>query len=212
VATQLNPANARDAMKTRLASVTFSPRVFVAAIVIVLVLAFASVISATHNARRDEDAARIRYQDAEALVALPPASNESVRDDLASVQQQLATAEAGIGAPTIDPASDALTALLVRAATSAGLAVKGVTRADPSQATLGAALYTVQALRITVSGSTTQIAAYLGGLAEEQPALVPSLASMTADKAGVAQADVVFSAYAAVASPTPLPAPTVRAR
>jgi hypothetical protein len=197
-------------MKARLASVALSPRVLVAGIVIVLALAFASVISASHNARRDEDAARVRYQDAEALVALPPASNGSVQEDLASVQQQLATAEAGIGAPSLDPASDALTALLVRAATSAGLAVKGVTRADPSQTTLGAALYAVQALHITVSGRIPEIIAYLGALADEQPALVPSLASMTADKNGVGQADIVFSAYAPVASPTSLPAPTAR--
>jgi hypothetical protein len=199
-------------MKTRLASVTLSPRVFVAAIVIVLVLAFASVISATHHARRDEDAARIRYQDAEALVALPPASNDAVQEDLASVQLQLATARAGVGAPTLDPASDELTALLIRAAGDAGLAVKGVTRTDPSQATFDAALYTVQALHITVSGSTEQITAFLRAVVAKEPALVSSLASMTADNRGLGQADILFSAYAAVASPTPLPVPTVRAR
>ena len=212
MATQLTGAGVRGAVSTRLASLALSPRVLVGVIAICLALAFASLAAATHNAHRDEAAARIRYDDAQALVALPPASNESLQDDLASLKGQLAAAEAGVGAPTIDPASDALTALLVRAAGDAGLAVKGVARSDPSKTTLGVALYDVQALHITVSGSVSQIGVFLGSLAAGQPALVPSLSAMTVNDAGVAQADIAFSAYAPIPSPTPVPVATARPR
>lgn len=202
MATQLN-ANTRTAATLRLASSFLTTRVLAGIVVACLVLAFASVIAATYTARRDESAARARYNDIQALVALPPASNDSLQADLASLRQQLADAQAAVGTPTIDPASDALTSLLVRTATEAGLTVKGVSRSEPSQATLAEALYQVQALHITVSGSITQITDFLRTLDEQQPALVASLAALTADNAGVAQADLVFSAYAPAPSPTP---------
>jgi hypothetical protein len=212
VATQLTSASARAASASRIASRLLTPRVLAGAVVVCLVLAFASVIAAAHNARSDEAAARTRYNDAQALVALPPASNDAAKDDLASVQAQLATAQAGVGAPTIDPAADDLTSLLVRSAADAGLAVKGVQRAEPSQATLAGTLYQVQAIHITVSGSVGQVTVFLRGLSAQQPALIASLASMTANDAGVAQADLMFSAYEPAASPTPAPVPTARTR
>lgn len=210
MATELTGANARKLVPARLASVALTPRTLAAGVAICLVLAFASVIAATYNARRDEAAARTRYQDAQVLVALPPASNGALQDDLASLKAQLATAEAGIGAPTIDPSSDGLTSLLVREAGAAGLGVKGVARSDPSRATLGVTVYDVQSLHITVSGSVGQITVFLRALAADQPSLVPSLASMTTNDAGVSQADIVFSGYAPVPSPTPAPVATVR--
>ena len=210
MATELTSGKSRKALSARLTSFAPTRTVLATGIAICLVLAFASVIAATHNARREEAAARVRYENAQQLVGLPPASNDSLQEDLASLKDQLATAQAGIGAPTIDPSSDGLTALLVQVAGTAGLSVKGVSRTDPSQATLGTTAYEVQALHITVSGTPGQITVFLRTLANDQPALVPSLASMTANDAGIALADIVFSSYAAVPTPTAVPVPTAR--
>ena len=98
----------------------------------------------------------------------------------------------------------------MRTAADAGLNVKGVSRADASQSTVLTIPYTVQSLHLTVSGRVDQVYAFLVNVATKEPALIASLASMTANDAGVVQADVVFSSYARVPTPTAVPVVTPR--
>jgi hypothetical protein len=177
------------------------------AVAVCLALAFASVIVATRNAQRDEAAAERRYADAQALIALPPASRESLAQDLDVVKQQISTAQASLATPSVDAASDALTSLLVRGASDAGLSVKGISRANPGQATINSRLYDVQSLHLTLSGALGELNVFLRRMSESQPFLIPAIASASINDAGAVQADVVFSVYTTVASPTAVPAP-----
>ena len=71
-----------------------SARVLIGGLAIVVAIAMLALVAGLRNAHRAEEAARARFADAQALAALPPASTDSIQEDLASVNSQLATAQA----------------------------------------------------------------------------------------------------------------------
>lgn len=185
-----------------------SPRVLLGGFAFIVALGLASLFAGIYAAHRDEAAARARFADAQALVALPPASMDSIQEDLGAVRNSIATAEAGAAPAGTDPSADATTTLLVRGAQASGLTVKAIARVQPAQTKLGDNAYDTQGIRMTVDGRVGQITAFLDGLSTSQPSLVPSLATMTISDAGLAHAEIAFSTYAKVASPTAAPRAT----
>jgi hypothetical protein len=188
-------------------------RALATACVLLAVVVIASLVVETVNARRDEDIASRRYADAEALVALPPISDDSLKSQVAAATNALATAQTVASPPAIDPASDVATALVVQRALAAGLAVKGIARLDAAPATVDNVAYDVQAIDVTIDGSPSRVISFLFDLNASEPSLVPSLTSLAINDFGVAHAQVVFRAYVAAASPTPVGGvPTARSR
>ena len=100
--------------------------VLTAVCALAVLVAMASVIIGTWQARADENAALQRYADAEALLALPPIDLEALEAENAAAQAELAEAKAQLEPPSVDPSSDEATSLLVERATAAGLTVRGV--------------------------------------------------------------------------------------
>ena len=185
-----------------------SSRVLLGGFAFIVALGLASLFAGIHNAQRDEDAARARFADAQALVALPPASMDSIQEDLVAVRNSIATAEAAAAPAGIDPSVDATTTVLVRGAQASGLTVKAISRVAAAQTKVGDNAYDVEGIRMTVDGRIGQVTAFLDGLSTSQPSLIPSLATMTISDASLAHAEIVFSTYAKVASPTPAPRAT----
>jgi hypothetical protein len=184
------------------------PRLLAGLLALCAVVAFASLLAATYNARRDKDMAQHRFADLQALLALPPMSTDSLQEDLDSVKLQIAMQVALSAPPKVDPASDAATSLLVRTAQGAGLSVKGITRTQPAVATFDGVTYNTQGIHVAVDGTSQQVNKYLSDMAGAEPALFPSLTSMSINDKGLAHAELTFSVYAKVVPPTPVPVPT----
>ena len=179
-------------------------RVLTAVCVVVTLAAVASVLAGIWTAQRDEKAALRRFDDAQALLALPVVDTSALQADLTAVQNAVATAEALVGPPSVDPSSDASTALLVGRAAAAGLTVGAVASVAPSEAKNGQIGYDIEGLRMTVDGSVGQITAFLAKLRQDEPGLVPILNTMTIDDKALARAEVVFNVYTEVVPPTPV--------
>src|SRR5207247_928275 len=104
---------------------------------------------------------------------------------------------------------DEATSLLVRKAQDAGLAVKGITRTNSVPSTLDGVQYTVLGIDVVVDGAMPQLIAYLSAMTAAEPALIPSLRSLTINNQDVAHAEITFNVYTKVVKPTPPPAPAV---
>jgi hypothetical protein len=207
VATQLIRKSPLAMVQARMPLI-LSTRVLLGGFALIVALGLASLFAGIHEAHRDEAAARKRFDDAQALIALPPASTDAIQEDLVAVRDSIATAEAAAAPVAIDPPADAATSVLVRGAQASGLTVKAVSLVAAAQAKLGDNTYDTHGIRMTVDGRVGQMTAFLNGLSTSQPSLIPSLATMTINDAGLAHAEIVFSTYAKVASPTPEPRAT----
>lgn len=181
-------------------------RVLTAACVVAVLVSLASILIGTWSAQHDEETALRRYEDAEALLALPPVDITSLQEEVTASKAALAAAQALAKPASVDPSSDAATSLLVRRASESGLSVRGIASAPASHAKNGEVTYDVSGIRMSVEGAVTQMVDLLYRLGEDEPGLIPSLSSMTVDEKNVARAEVIFSVYAPVPTPTPVPA------
>lgn len=208
MAAQLTPGSPFARLQQRL-PLALSQRAMLGALTVVVALGMLGLLAGLRDARRDEQAARARFADAQALVALPPASTDSIEEDLVAVNHQLATAEAHAAAPpsAADP-RDAAVALLVHDAQAAGLAVKGLSQVAAGRAKVGDNVFDTQGIRMTVDGEIGEITGFLGALTAAQPSLIPSLTTMTISADGSALAEFVFSTFSRVVAPTPVPVAT----
>jgi hypothetical protein len=202
VAVELTRKGWRRALTGAPRSVRIPPHVLVGLAAAVLAVAYTSTLLATYNARRDERDARRQLADAQQLLALPPGASDNLAAQLTWARAEYAAWQREPLTPSVDPASDAATALLVRHADAAGLTVRGITRVAPASARLGTVAYDVQALTVSVSGSPAQVAAYLTDMRKVEPAMFPSLVSMSVNETGLAQAELSFRSYAEAATPT----------
>lgn len=189
-----------------------SARVLIGGLAIVVAIAMLALIAGLRNAHRAEDAARARFADAQALAALPPASTDSIQDDLASVNSQLATAQAAAAPAATATSGDATTTMLIRTAQNAGLSVKAIADVVSAQTKVGTDSYDSEGVRVTVDGSVGRITSFLAAVADVQPALISTLTTMTMNDAGIAHAEIVFSTYTKVIPPTPVPVATKGAK
>ncbi|MEX2226441.1 MAG: hypothetical protein WEB52_08330 [Dehalococcoidia bacterium] len=169
-----------------------------------IAIVYTSLFAAIYNAGRDEAAAERLYADTLTLIEAPPSELEALKAELAAANASLKQAEALMEPSTIDAASDAATALLVRRAQASGVSVTGVARIDPSQMKSETATYDVQAIRITVDGSTGSIGDFLNQMHTADPAMIATLTSLEMHASGGAQADIVFSVYTAIDDATPV--------
>lgn len=176
----------------------------------VVAICLASLIVGIRSAHRDESAARSRFADAQALLALPPIDTSALVAQLDQTNADLAAEQATAAAPSIDPSSDAAAALLVRHSEAVGLAVKGISRITPATAQFGEASYEVQGIRITVEGASWQVTALLADLRQSEPSLTPVLASMTINELGLARADIGFNVFTRILAPTPVASPPAK--
>lgn len=205
MAIELTRERLRSVMGGDKRSLHASPRMLVGLVAAVLAIAFTSALLGVREARLDEDAARVRLADAEALLALPPISSDDVRAQLEQAKAQIATFDASADEPSIDPGSDAATTVLVLHSQAAGLAVKGISRINPASAKFATGLYAVQGLRITVEGTPAQVVTFLGDMQHTEPSLIASLATLSVAESGTVHADIGFSVYTKDVSPTPAP-------
>ncbi len=189
-----------------------SARVLIGGLAVVVVIAMLALVAGLRNAHRAEDAARARFADAQALAALPPASTDSIQDDLASVNSQLATAQAAAAPAATATSGDATTTMLIRTAQDAGLSVKAIAGVASGQTKVGTDSYESEGVRVTVEGGVGQITSFLNTLSDVRPALIPTLTTMTINEAKVAHAEIVFSTYTKVIPPTPVPVATKGAK
>jgi hypothetical protein len=178
-------------------------RVLAGLVAAALAVALTSVLVAQHNAQRDESIALLQLADVQTLLASPPAPAGTLQQQLTQAKSELATLQAAGAKPSVDPASDAAATLLVVHSQAAGLAVKGITRPNPSTAKFDSGTYQVDGVNITVEGTTAQIIAFLEDMHKTEPALFAALGTMSIGANGTAHADVVFSAYTKDSSPTP---------
>jgi hypothetical protein len=149
------------------------------------------------------DDAEARYLDAMQLLAVPPVPVATLEADLAKAKEELAAVEGSAALSSIDPSSDEATATLVWSAQNAGLSVLAVARLRHAQTQVNSLTYDVDAVRMTVHGASQDaVIAFLQGLNAIDPALVPSLTSLTVEDGGVT-AEIVISAYAKQ-EPTPV--------
>jgi glycine cleavage system regulatory protein len=213
VAAQLTRRDLRTRLAANAASLHIPPRVLGIGCAVAIAITAGSLFAAIHNARRDEDTARARFADAQALLSLPPVSTAKLESDLALVNLTLGLTRINTDTTALDPASDETTALLVRRATADGLTVKGITRANPAQLKTTGATYDIHSIQVVVEGTTAQITAFLSELGQSQPTLVPSLTAMTISDAGAAHAEIAFNVYTKVVAPTPVaPVATPKAK
>ena len=152
-------------------------RVLTTVCVVVTLAAVASVLAGIWTAQRDEKAALRRFDDGQALLALPVV-------DTSALQAELATSK--------------------NAVTEAGLKVGGVASVAPGMSKNGEIAYDVEGLRMTVDGSVDQITRFLGALRLEEPGLVPALNTMTISDTNVARAEIIFNFYSVIVPPTPV--------
>lgn len=170
------------------------------------VIALVSLLSGIHNAQRDERVSRARALDAQTLLGLPPVSTSVLQSELADANSQLLYAQR-IAERSVNASSDEVIAGLVRQAASAGVAVRGISRVAPATAKFGDRSYDASGIRVAVEGRSDAIANFLLAVMRESPTLFPSLASMTIGDAGVARADLAFSAYDRALATPAVPAP-----
>ena len=189
-----------------------SERVLLGGFAFFVALGLFGLLAGLHNEHRAEEAARSRFADAQTLGSLPPASTDSIRDDLAIVKDQLATAQAEATPRSAWASRDAGATALVRGAQSAGLSVKALSSVAAGQLKVDDEAYTSQGIRLTVEGDIGQITTFLDALHRDEPAVVPELISMTINESGVAHAEIVFSTFEKITVPTPKPVATPKGR
>lgn len=184
------------------------PHVLAGVAAAVIAMSMASLVLGIRSAHRDASTARVRFADAQALIALPPIDTSALTAQLDQAKADLAAEQTIAAGSSIDPSSDAAAALLVRHSEAMGLAVKGISRITPAAAKFVEASYDVQGIRITVEGTPLQVTALLADLEKSEPSLVPSLATMTINELGDAHADLGFSVYTKIVPPpTVVPPP-----
>jgi hypothetical protein len=205
VATQLSPKRLTDIFSST-EEFRVPVRVLTAVCILAVLFSLAAVLAGAWDAQLEEDAALQRNADIEALLALPPVDTAALETERDLAKADLADAQAQLEPPSVDPASDTATALLVERATTGGLAVRGVARVPAAEIKNEALTYDVEGIRMTVEGSVNQVLGFLTRLAADEPGLIPSLGSMTVDERNVARAEITFSVYTEVA-PTPVPTP-----
>lgn len=181
------------------------PHILAGAAAAIVAICLTSVLIGIRDARRAETAAQARFADSQALLSLPPIDTSALQKQVEQAKVELASEQKIAGAAQLDPASDAAAALLVRHSESVGLMVKGISRNAPATTKLGPTMYSVQGIRVTVEGATWQVTALLDALHQDEPSLIPVLASMTIAVNGAVHADVGFSVYEPVATPTVIP-------
>ena len=205
MAVELTLKRIEAAFHKRSQPVHVPPHILLGAAAAIVVVCLAGILAGMHNAERDRKAALTRYNDAQALLALPPLSTDGLKADLATAKFQVGVAQLQ-SAQSVDLASDDVIAQLVREAQTSGLAVSGVSRITPGTAKIADATYDVHGVRIVTDGSPAQLLAFLATVQEQLPSLFPTLTSMTVNDAGAARAEIAFNAYSKLATPTP-PAP-----
>lgn len=181
-----------------------SARLLTAACVSVVLLCIASLLVGAWTANRDAETALQQYTDTEALLALPPVDVSALEAERDDVRASFSAVEALLKPPSVNPASDAATTLLVRRATDGGLAVKGIVSAPSSEAKNGLVTYDVEGLRMIVEGSAGKLLAFLTALGNDEPGFIPALTSMTVNDNDVARAEISFNVYVKIPEPTPV--------
>lgn len=187
-----------------------SPRALIGGFAVVVAIGLLALVAGIRDAHHSEDAARARFADAQALIALPPASTDSIAEDLTSVNNQIATAQAEAAPASPAPSGDAATTLLVRGAQAAGLSVKAIDGVASGTKVVGLDSYTTEGVRMTVDGTVGQITGFLDATDRSQPALISTLNTMTISDTGVGHAEIVFSTYTKVVPPTPVSVATAK--
>jgi hypothetical protein len=205
VAIELTRARLKTIIGPGSRSVRIPNRVLAGALAAVLAIAITSVLAAQHNARRDEATALGRLADVQTLLQSPPVDTAALRQRIDAAKSEVAALQTARTAPSVDPASDAAATLLVVHAQAAGLAVKGITRPNPSTVKFDSGSYEVHGLLITVEGTRSQVLWYLADMRKVEPSLIAALGEMTVAENGVARADIAFNAYTEIVSPTPAP-------
>ena len=203
MATQLNSASL-SSIFSRVETVNVPIRVLTAVCIAAVALSMAALVVGLWDARRDRDAALQRYVDTQALLALPPVDVDAATAERDRVATALTEAEGALEAPSVDPSSDAATALLVRSAEAAGLRVAGVNRVADAQLKDDLVTYDVRGIRMTVDGGVNEVIRFLSAMDREEPGFIPALTALTVDDGGVAHAELVFSVYTEVPVPTPV--------
>jgi hypothetical protein len=211
VATELIRKSPLERVQERMPLV-LSARVLLGGLAFVVALALFGLLAGLYDARRAEDAAHTRFVDAQTLASLPPASTDSIEEDLAAVNNQLGTAQIEATPAAESASADATATILVRGAQAAGLSVKALSGVASGQTKVGSNTYDTQGIRMTVDGSAGQITGFLDALSSAQPSLIPSLTTMTLGESGVAHAEIVFSTFTKAAMPTPLPVATPKGK
>jgi hypothetical protein len=205
VAIELTRARLKSMMGPDGRNVRIPNRVLAGVLAAVLAVSITSVLVAQRNAQRDEAAALSRLADVQTLLQSPPVDTTALRRQVDAAKTQVAALQTARTAKSVDPASDAAATLLVVHAQAAGLAVKGITRPNPSTVKFDSGSYEVHGLRITVEGTTAQVLWYLGDMHKVEPALIAALGEMTVSQSGVVRADLAFNEYTEIVSPTPAP-------
>jgi hypothetical protein len=205
VAIELTRARLKSMMGPDGRSVRIPNRVLAGLVAAVLAVAITSVLVAQHNAQRDEAAAMSRLADVQTLLQSPPVDTAALRQQIDTAKAEVAALQTARTAPSVDPASDAAATLLVVHAQAAGLAVKGITRPNPSTVKFDSGSYEMHGLRITVEGTTSQVLWYLADMHKVEPALIAALGEMTVAQNGAVRSDIAFNAYTEIVSPTPAP-------
>lgn len=203
MAAQLNTSRLSSIL-SRTEDIKIPVRVLTAACAIAVVLSLASLLVGAWDARRDREDALRRHVDAQALLALPPVDLDALQAERDEAAAALADVEAALLPPSIDPASDAATALLVRSSEESDLRVTGVNRVPASQLKDGPLTYDVEGIRITVQGTPGQVSSFLSRMEREEPGFIPSLGGFTVDNKDLATAELVFNVYTEVVQPTPV--------
>jgi hypothetical protein len=207
VAAQLSTKRIVNLLSTGSADMHLPARALTGACVVVVLLCIASLLVGAWTAQRDTDAALQRYTDTQALLALPQTDITVLETERDAAKAALAAAEAQLAPPSVDPSSDDATSLLVRRATEAGLAVKGIASAPMGEATNGPIKYDVVGIRVIVEGNVGRVLDLLIGLGKEEPGLIPALTSMTTSDTDVTRAEISFNVYTKQVEPTPVAPP-----
>lgn len=202
MAAQLNPRKLSGLFESG-EKMHLPARVLTTVCVIVTVAAVASVVAGIWTAQREEQSALRRFDDAQALLALPAVDTTALRAEVAASKNSVATAQALAAPPSVDPSSDASTALLVRRATDAGLVVAAIASVAPIESKNGLIEYDIEGLRVTLQGTVDQITSFLSNLRRDEPGLIASLNAMTIDEKALARAEITFKVYTEVVPPTP---------
>lgn len=202
MATQLN-SSSLSGIFSRVETVNVPIRVLTSVCIAAVALSMAALVVGLWDARRDRDAALQRYVDTQALLALPPVDIDAAKAERDTVATALREAQAALAPPSVDPSSDAATALLVRSAESAGLRVAGVNRVADSQLKDDLVTYDVRGIQMTVDGRVNDVNRFLSAMNRDEPGFIPALAALTVDDGGIAHAEIVFSVYTEAPVPTP---------
>jgi hypothetical protein len=175
------------------------------ACVVAVIASIASLLVGTWDAQRDEEAARRQYADVRMLLAQPPVVLSQLEEERDAALASRDAAQALLEPPSVDLSSDAGTVLLVERAGDAGLVVRAISRLPASQVKNGELAYDVQAVRITVEGSVSQLLAFLFALDDDEPGVLPTLETLTVSERNAVRAELTFSTFSAAATPAAAP-------